>query len=266
METKEMKFKAGDIVRVLPLSWYDYFKDKYGNVWPKDVGVKGAKHYFTKEMAKWCGTYFEIIDVIDGGYKVYGMEQILEDWMIENKKFNRNENKIEDSMETKKMTIAEAQEFMNNTKIICTSVEETKRVQKKMFELGINWAGEQAEDVNDDAFLLFVEDYKLLFDGDISYWMTEESRRIEPSEILAIEIKQEPKPKFDPKTLQPFDKVLVRQDKVTIWQARIFEACVFDGKYSATSGGVFNYCIPFNDETKHLLRTNDEAPEFYQLD
>ena len=24
------------------------------------------------------------------------------------------------------------------------------------------------------------------------------------------------------------------------------------------------YCIPFNDDTKHLLDTNEEAPEFYR--
>lgn len=166
-------------------------------------------------------------------------------------------------METKKMTIAEAKEFMNNTKIICTSVEETKRVQKKMFELGINWAGEQAEDVNDDAFLLFVEDYKLLFDGDISYWMTEESRRIEPSEILSIEIKQEPK--FDPRTLKPFDKVLVKNDG-EIWNIDFYDRYNSEAETYFCIGGLYEHCIPYNEETKYLHGNGNKEPEFYKLD
>ena len=27
---------------------------------------------------------------------------------------------------------------------------------------------------------------------------------------------------------------------------------------------VYRYCIPYNDETKHLVGTTDEAPEYYR--
>lgn len=169
-------------------------------------------------------------------------------------------------METKKMTLAEAQEFVNNTKFICTSVEETKRVQEKLFNIGIKWRGEQADEINEDAFLLFVENYNIVFDGDISYWMAEESRRIEPSEILAIEIKQEPKPKFDPNTLQPFDKVLVRCSDNTKWGVDFFS--YKDEESHSTFrciGYWYSQCIPYNEETKHLVGTADEAPDFYNI-
>lgn len=74
------------------------------------------------------------------------------------------------------------------------------------------------------------------------------------------------KPKFDPKTLQPFDKVLVRDGYKERWLCRFFSYIV-DGvpvyKY-ATIGSTFIYCIPYNDDTKHLVNTTNEAPEYYR--
>lgn len=73
------------------------------------------------------------------------------------------------------------------------------------------------------------------------------------------------KPKFDPKTLQPFDKVLVRLklDKDYIWMANIF-SYYDDGLYHAMSGCFYKYCIPYNEDTKHLTNTSEEAPEYYR--
>lgn len=67
-------------------------------------------------------------------------------------------------------------------------------------------------------------------------------------------------PKFDPKTLQPFDKVVIWSDG--IW------CCDF---FSSPCGGTY-LCVgclavkvmPYNDETKHLIGTTDEAPEYYR--
>ena len=73
------------------------------------------------------------------------------------------------------------------------------------------------------------------------------------------------KPKFDPKTLQPFDKVLVR-DSRQHWCCDLFSHIV---KKESTYhylcvGSAFEYCIPYNDDTKHLVGTTEEAPEFYR--
>ena len=74
-------------------------------------------------------------------------------------------------------------------------------------------------------------------------------------------------PKFDPKTLQAFDKVLVRDSDRGVWAISFFshirgnENSIY--KY-ATVGSVYEYCIPYNDDTKHLVGTNDDAPEFYR--
>ena len=74
------------------------------------------------------------------------------------------------------------------------------------------------------------------------------------------------KPKFDPKTLQPFDKVLVRDYYYQNWRCDIFshimnKDCTF--KY-ITTVSVYKYCIPYNNDTKHLIGTTEEAPEYYR--
>ena len=76
-------------------------------------------------------------------------------------------------------------------------------------------------------------------------------------------------PKFDPKTLVTFDKVLVRLTKDYIWNATFFshyDKEVNWGCYPCvtTSCRSYSECIPYNDETKHLLGTSDEAPEYYR--
>ena len=69
-------------------------------------------------------------------------------------------------------------------------------------------------------------------------------------------------PKFDPKTLQPFDKVLVRNFPVSIWQCGIFSHKHFDQYF--VYNDTYKFCIPYNNDTKHLIGTTDEAPEYYK--
>ena len=74
-----------------------------------------------------------------------------------------------------------------------------------------------------------------------------------------------PKEKFDPKTLNPFDKVLVR-NKNDLWECGLFSNINIDAyeyKYNCI-GSEYCYCIPYNDETKHLIGTSEEAPEYYR--
>ena len=74
------------------------------------------------------------------------------------------------------------------------------------------------------------------------------------------------KEKFDPKTLKPFDKVLVKLSNDDVWIADFFSYYDKLEKYMkyvcVTHLAVF--CIPYNDDTKHLLGTNKEAPEYYR--
>lgn len=74
--------------------------------------------------------------------------------------------------------------------------------------------------------------------------------------------------RFDPKILQPFDKVLVRDKDTELWSINFYsfynaEYC--RGEYpNFTSAGRYRYAIPYNEETKHLVGTFDEAPEYYR--
>lgn len=74
------------------------------------------------------------------------------------------------------------------------------------------------------------------------------------------------KPKFDPNTLKPFDKVLVRDINSEKWKIQLFSHIIkncFPSEYHCI-GSCYNFCIPYNDDTKHLVATNKEAPEFYR--
>ena len=72
------------------------------------------------------------------------------------------------------------------------------------------------------------------------------------------------KEKFDPKTLKPFDKVLARNS--TMWCCTLFSHIrnTKNGPVYYCEGMYFRCCIPYNDDTKHLVGTTDEAPEFYR--
>ena len=76
------------------------------------------------------------------------------------------------------------------------------------------------------------------------------------------------KPKFDPKTLQPYMKVLVRDTNDSLWRCAFYshKKEIEDNpyKYVATSSFGSVFCIPYNDDTKHLLGTSDEAPVYYR--
>lgn len=71
------------------------------------------------------------------------------------------------------------------------------------------------------------------------------------------------KEKFDPKTLQPFDKVLVRMyDKDGYWEPDFFG--YIDCKLVMCVSNEDVECIPYNEDTKHLVGTTEEAPEYYR--
>ena len=72
--------------------------------------------------------------------------------------------------------------------------------------------------------------------------------------------------RFDPKTLQPFDRVLARDYRNDVWVA-----CLFSHKANNSDDGWFvcdntywNYVIPYNDDTKHLVGTKEDCPEYYK--
>ena len=71
--------------------------------------------------------------------------------------------------------------------------------------------------------------------------------------------------KFDPKTLKPFDKVLVRDSYNYVWQCDLFshiEGIISEYKYRCIES-CYKYCIPYNEDTEHLLNTCNLPSEYY---
>ena len=74
--------------------------------------------------------------------------------------------------------------------------------------------------------------------------------------------------RYDTRSLKPFDKVLVRDYTDHNWSCNLFSYIYLNNKsewlYIGLDRRGYRYCIPYNDETKHLLGTFNEAPEYYR--
>ena len=102
--------------------------------------------------------------------------------------------------------------------------------------------------------------YYVEYDGECTLFPSKDQR--DWSKFTAPWYKKE---KFDPKTLQPFDKVLIL-DTYDVWQIEIFShirGADADLWYQCLDN-YYSICIPYNDETKHLIGTTEEAPEYYR--
>lgn len=74
------------------------------------------------------------------------------------------------------------------------------------------------------------------------------------------------KEKFDPKILQPFDRVLVRDTDSQNWSCGLFSHIVVFDKICKYNVGeiLYTMCIPYNNDTKYLIGTTKEAPKYYK--
>ena len=77
----------------------------------------------------------------------------------------------------------------------------------------------------------------------------------------------ETKEHFDPHTLKPFDRVLIFVPEGLKWQCSLFSNYnAEDARFNfiCIDSFCYEFCIPYNDDTKHLVGTSDEAPEYYR--
>ena len=70
--------------------------------------------------------------------------------------------------------------------------------------------------------------------------------------------------KFDVHTLQPFDKVLVRDELSDCWRPEFFWTFTDEPRQAICFNLCWQQCIPYNEETKHILGTSDDCPEYYK--
>lgn len=71
--------------------------------------------------------------------------------------------------------------------------------------------------------------------------------------------------RFDPRTIKPFDKVLVRDDETCIWKADFYSHKEENRTHPFKCVSlIYKCCIPYNEDTKHLVGTTDDVPEYYK--
>ena len=71
--------------------------------------------------------------------------------------------------------------------------------------------------------------------------------------------------KFDINSLKPFDRVLVRDIDGDYWKAAIFSHSNEYGRYKYICvSNTYNQCIPYNNDTEHLLGKRGPCPEYYK--
>ena len=104
--------------------------------------------------------------------------------------------------------------------------------------------------------------YMLDYDGECVLFPSKDQRDWSKFERFWDKPKAE---RFDPKTLQPFDKVLAKDGFSSKWTCSFFSHMDNDVSFPVyCSGGYFKVCIPYNEETKHLVGTPDDCPEYYK--
>ena len=101
--------------------------------------------------------------------------------------------------------------------------------------------------------------YNSFYDGECTLFPSKDQRDWSKFERFWDKPKAK---KFDPKTLHPFDKVLVRTELKGVWNIDLFG--YKKGPFAVCLDTAINDCIPFNNETEHLLGTNDDCPEYYK--
>ena len=116
--------------------------------------------------------------------------------------------------------------------------------------------------VNTDLFSTVTSDGRRFedFDGECTLFPSKEQR--DWSKFKAPWYKKE---RFDPKTLKPFDKVLTIMANEE-WSTHLFSHIkkIQSSNPYVCNGIGYKSCIPYNDDTKHLVGTKEEAPEYYR--
>lgn len=71
--------------------------------------------------------------------------------------------------------------------------------------------------------------------------------------------------KFNINTLEPFDKVLVRDENYRCWTTGFYSHYEDNGdmRFFISSSVSWIQCIPYNDDTKHLVGTTDMPDSKY---
>ena len=142
------------------------------------------------------------------------------------------------------MAIINAEFFNNDSGDICSKSYITILDEKNLQQFSVSKnSARLATEKEKQKFVNILKDSKEL------------KAKVYLKRFFGIEEKQEYE-------FNPFDKVIVRDDSDDIWQANIFSHKEKDVEYPyrCINGG-YHECIPYNDQTAHLLGTTDNWEE-----
>ena len=191
-----------------------------------------------------------------GKYKVKYIQEVLEKYI--NSMSNKDEERL------RKTTIAFLKDF-------------AEQGYENAIEC-IDWLKKQSESsqTNERAWLYLVSDVLTWKDGIGQYLddprLQELAKRLcseyaqklyNPSVLSNSSNTRKNEQKFDPKTLQPYDKVIARLYQ-GIWCCELFSFIEKNTNLIKCCGAYYTHCVPYNDDTKHLIGTTNEAPEYYR--
>ena len=191
-----------------------------------------------------------------GKYKVKYIQEVLEKYI--NSMSNKDEERL------RKTTIAFLKDF-------------AEQGYENAIEC-IDWLKKQSESsqTNERAWLYLVSDVLTWKDGIGQYLddprVQELAKRLcseyaqklyNPSVLSNSSNTRKNEQKFDPKTLQPYDKVIARLHQ-GIWCCELFSFIEESTNLIKCCGAYYTRCVPYNDDTKHLIGTTNEAPEYYR--
>ena len=160
-------------------------------------------------------------------------------------------------------------ENLDLTKILegCPSgTEFYNSIYGKVKFIGVDFSNKQPIVVrtNDDFIFHIASNDKLISfrDGECTLFPSKDQRDWSKFERFWDKPKIK---KFDPKTFQPFDKVLgFYEVEGGSWECALFSHLNLKEHSAICTGIIYDKCIPYNDETKHLVGTNEDCPEYYK--
>ena len=131
----------------------------------------------------------------------------------------------------------------------------------KFVNVGTEWDTPIEVELADGQIAHYTEEgwHDKRFPANCLLWPSKDCR--DWSKFIAPWLKKE---RFDPKILKPFDRILVSVDGE--WHCDFFSRMLSGNIFNKRCIGMGdkNIVIPYNDETKHLVGTANEAPDFYR--
>ena len=158
------------------------------------------------------------------------------------------------------MTKEEARKKIKGTKVYVNG--KSVEIQERLFELGFYWDSLNGRNnvQNVNYPFIYIHENGTLWPGDsMTKFSSHKYKEVQSVDLLSMVI-CEPKPVIE---FKPFDKVLARNEGET-WVIDFYAYTRKEKQYPFYCAcAIYEQIVPYNEETAHLLGTDDPAPAKY---